>query len=167
MNFFEVKIGKTSRRGNFESFNSFVAKTEMNLTELWNSLRERYKGFEVSINSVETIVEFEKPVVKEDVFVPSVKESTTVQHLSLRGTCRHINMESEIAIRRKDFEEKKRDYEKSETKLRDVIKEHLEVKHESIGDEIKHLKNTYSNYLEYEYTLTLKGDLKEMLEENV
>ena len=166
MNFFEVKIGKTSRRGNFEPFNSFVAKTEMNSHELYNSLRERYKGFEVSVNNVETIVEFEKPVVKEDVFAPSVKKSTTVQHLSLRGTCRHIDKESEIAIRREDFEEKKRDYEKSETKLREVIKEHLEVKHESIGDEIKHLKSTYADYMDYEYTLKLKGDLKEMLEED-
>ena len=167
MNFFEVKIGKTSRRGNFEPFNSFVAKTEMNSHELYNSLRERYKGFEVSVNNVETIVEFEKPVVvEENVFAPIVEKSTTVQHLSLRGTCRHIDKESEISILRKDFEEKKRDYEKSETKLREVIKNHLEDKHEGIAKEIIKLKSTYAEYLDYEYILKLNGDLKQMLEED-
>lgn len=168
MNFFEVKIGRTSRRGSFEVYNSFVAKTEMNSHELWNSLRERYKGFEVSINNVETIVEFEKPVVEkeEDFFTPAV-ENKTVQHLSLEGTCRHIDSESEIAIHRKDFTKKKEEFEIAEKTFIDVLKKHLKSKHAEIAYGIVNLKSTYADYLDYEYTLKLNGNLKEILEENV
>lgn len=166
MNFFEVKIGKTSRRGNFESFNSFVAKTDMHSHELYNSLRERYKGFEVSINNVETIVEFEKPVVvEENVFEPSVEKST-VQHLSLEGTCRDLGEESEIGMLREDFISKMKEFEVAEQKLRSVILKYLESKHSEIAYEVLNLKNIYSGYFNYKYTLKLKGDLKQMLEED-
>ena len=166
MNFFEVKIGKTSRRGSFESFNSFVAKTEMNSHELWNSLRERYKGFEVSVNNVETIVEFEKPVVvdEEDMFFPTV-ENKTVHSLDMCFKTADLQ-DDELAKLRKDYEDKLVELNKITSTLKSRINVVLQNKYNNVCRDIINIEKNDTWFSGFKCVLLLKGDLKQMLEED-
>ena len=166
MNFFEVKIGKTSRRGNFESFNSFVAKTELNSYELYNSLRERYKGFEVSVNNVETIVEFEKPVVvdEEGIFAPTVENKTVY---SLDMCFKTVDLQDdELAKLRKDYEDKLVELNKITSKLKSRINVVLQNKYNNVCRDIINIEKNDTWFSGFKCVLILKGDLKQMLEED-
>lgn len=162
MNFFEVKIGRTSRRGNFESFNSFVAKTEMDYSQLYSELKDRYKGFEVSIKTVETIEEFKKEnvvVEKEKVYNP-IKSPTNYLKLDeskskLTEYLENLRLELEI---------KEREFDNLESEFRAELSRHLLKKHSNIANGVQNIKKTYQYYSEFEYELRLKGDLKTLLE---
>ena len=166
MNFFEVKIGRTSRRGTFEAFNSFVAKTEMGYSELYSNLRDRYKGFEISLKTVETIVEFEKPTVKEeDIFSPTV-ERETVHYLDMDFKTITLQ-DSKLSALRADFEDKFRELYKIERSLVNRIVTVLIDKYRNICADIINIEKTSIYFDDFKCTLRLKGDLKTMIEEDV
>jgi hypothetical protein len=160
MNFFEVKIGRTSRRGSFESFNSFVAKTEMDYSQLYSELKDRYKGFEVSIKTVEIIEEFKKAVSVNVEVKPT--PTKTIRQLVLKQKYHELPLE--IRDLRSDFISKKELMEKAESNLKSSLVSYFKEKHKGLYFDIRDIKSTFSNYGEIEYTLILNGELQEILE---
>ena len=163
MNFYEVKVGKTSRRGHFESFNSFVAKTEMSHSQLHEKLRNSYKGFEISLSNIEAIEEFKKEIVVENNQVQPNK-GKIVSELLLNSDCRKLPME--LQTLRDEFIKNKQLADESESKFLSELLSYLNNKHGNLSYKVKNIKSTYSNYSDFDYVLIFNGNLKTLLENN-
>ena len=164
MNFYEVKVGKTSRRGHFESFNSFVAKTEMSHSQLHEQLRNSYKGFEIALRGIETIEEFKKETVvkkEEEVYTPI---QAPISYLKLSESNNELTEDLENL--RLEMKIKEQEFDKLESKFREDLSRHLVKKHSSIANGILNLKKTSHYYQDFDYELRLKGNLKTLLENN-
>lgn len=76
INFYEVKVGIMSRKGNMDVKHSFVCKSNQSEYKVRDYYQLKYKGFDVSTNPVETI---EEPEIIKDF---KDEDDKILEHLS-------------------------------------------------------------------------------------
>jgi hypothetical protein len=167
MNFFEVKIGKSTKRGGMVVSHSFVCKTEMTQSKLWNEMLNRYKGFDVNIFQVENVEEIEPNTVVEapqHERYDSPNPTKTITYLEVKVPSEHLSLElkTEWSQLNKSF----RDLEETQSKLLRKIDDYCEMKIKSIGT-IPGIKNreTWRADGHVMFKVALKGTCEETIQE--
>jgi hypothetical protein len=158
VNFYRVQIGRTSRRGNFETIIEKVVQSTAEKNEVWRHFYNNYSELTVNIEQIQSIelLEFPKqPTPQIEVEIkPSIK--------------RYFN--GRIGIDSKDFKEKRsevmqlaKDFERAKTELKEDVVKKINLIYSTIGrfDSFKdfdiHTSNQY-------FKLDLFGSFEEILE---
>ena len=56
LKFYDVKVGKSTRAGNLNVFQSFVAKSDKNQNDVYRYYLSKYKGFDISVEEIREVV---------------------------------------------------------------------------------------------------------------
>jgi hypothetical protein len=165
MNFFEVNVGKRTRRGSLEVYNRFVIKTELSQNDTHYNMLNKYAGFDIEVNGIQEIKEDvveQKQEVNQNLKVETSKKSKIEMELDI------YNLKNEqLENLREHYIEKLAESKKAESVLKKYIKGYLEENFSNISEHIVSLKDTWDNYRKFEFTLNLKGELIEILEEQI
>jgi predicted secreted protein len=169
MNFFEVKIGKRTRRGSLEVYNSFVIKTELSQNDAYYKMLNKYSGFDIELNQIQEIkddVVEQKQEVKQEAKQEVKIETSKKSKLEMETRISHLG-NKELLELREDYLKKFYESRKAEELLVNTITSHLEEKFSNVCKEIRNLESSYDKYLDLKYTLILEGDLIETLEKQI
>jgi hypothetical protein len=165
MNFFEVNVGKRTRRGSLEVYNRFVIKTELSQNDTHYKMLSKYDGFDIEVNQIQEIKEDvveQKQEANQNLKVETSKKSKIEMELNI------YNLGNEqLENLREYYIEKLAESNKAESELKKYIKRYLEENFYNISENIVNLKDTWENYRNFEFTLNLKGELIEILEEQI
>jgi hypothetical protein len=158
VNFYRVQIGRTSKRGNFETIIEKVVQSTAEKNEVWRYYYNNYSGLTINIEQIQSIelLEFPKqPTPQVEVEIkPSIKK--------------YFN--GRIDIDSKGFKEKRseliqlaKDFERAKSELKQEVVEKINKIHSTIGrfDSFKDFDIQTSNQ---HFKLDLFGSFEETLE---
>ena len=141
---YQVKIGRTSKKGNFVELHNKIIKFDGNVTDLYNIFANRYSGFNIQVSPVkkiETILP--KKLSKSDTLfdMPTITITIPItNHVPEFYFENYINTSNELANIKKDLE----------LRIKDSLMRRMEI------SEVKKIKfiNEYAKV-----TLKLNGEL--------
>ena len=158
VNFYRVQIGRTSRRGNFETIIEKVVQSTADKNDVWHHYYNNYSELSVKIETIESIelLEFPKqPAPQVEVEIkPSIKK--------------YFN--GRIDIDSKGFKEKRsevmqlaKDFERAKAELKDDVVKKINKIYATIGRFDSFKDFDIQNYNQY-FKLDLFGSFEETLE---
>ena len=140
LKFYHVRVGKHTRAGNLNVFQSFVAKSDKNQNDVYLFYSNKYRGFDISVEEIKEIVTDEVIVNKsnnldylgrtpEQVEISKLKEKISVlenikplESRSFKGTICWHKISNEITKDINDLEAIKKTYqEKKEIISKKII----------------------------------------------
>jgi hypothetical protein len=158
LNFYRVQIGRTSRRGNFETIIEKVIQSTSEKNDVWHHYYNNYSELSVKIEAIESIELLELP-----------KQPTPQVEVEITPSIKKY-FNGRIDIDSKGFKEKRnevmqlaKDFERAKTELRQEVVKKINKIYSTIGKFDDFNNFDIQNYNQY-FKLELFGSFEETIE---
>jgi hypothetical protein len=158
VNFYRVQIGRTSKRGNFETIIEKVIQSTAEKNEVWRYFYNNYSGLTVNMEQIQSIELLEFP-----------KQSTPQVEVEIKPSIKKY-FNGRIDIDSKGFKEKRsevmqlaKDFERAKSELRQDVVEKINKIYSKIGRFDSFKDFDIQKYEQY-FKLDLFGSFEETLE---
>ena len=175
-NFYQVKVGIYSRKGNFSSINEFVCKSIMNKEKVITFYSKQYFGFSVLVSEISNIVELEntqpnnaKNIENEQLKIENerLKKETaeikkSILNRSFKSSIHKSDLPTNLSELYSQMESKYKEYNNLKSKLRTDLRLVLKEKYKPFCKEISFDKDFSEDNYSCEYKVILTGELESL-----